>query len=682
MTEFQRNNLDRETSPYLLQHKDNPVHWQAWSQAAIAEAERLGKPILLSVGYAACHWCHVMAHESFEDEATAAVMNAHFINIKVDREERPDIDAIYQSALALLGEQGGWPLTMFLNGRAEPFWGGTYFPPEPRFGRPAFVDVLHRVTEIYRDDPATIEKNRTALIQALHDRARPSAGDTAPPVVSDALLNQIAERLLREIDTVHGGIGRAPKFPQTYLLELIWRAYLRTGDRRFRDGVMLTLDKMCQGGIYDHLGGGFARYATDDAWLVPHFEKMLYDNALLLDLLATIDASEKNPLYEARVAETADWILREMTTPEGGFAAAWDADSEGAEGKYYVWNETEIDQTLGADSALFKATYDVTADGNWEDHTILNRSSGLKLGTEDEEAVLARLRALLKAHRDKRIKPGFDDKILADWNGLAIAALASAGVQYNRADWIEAARRAFDFITTAMRRADGGLHHSWRLNQAKHFALLDDYAAMSRAALRLFEISGETRYLKSAQDWTAYLDKYFWDAIHGGYFFTGSDGETLITRTRHASDNAVPSGNGMMLEVLMKLFLLTGEDGYRQKAEALQNAFAPELARNFFPLGTYLNAAERALNPVSVAIIGPLAQDGTKALVRTAMAVRSVYATLHPLAPEQRFPKHHPAQGKQMIGGQATAYVCRGPTCSMPVTTANALEALLRSNAS
>src|SRR5437763_11353817 len=370
-SEIDRNRLGQETSPYLLQHKDNPVHWQPWGPEALQAAEADDKPILLSIGYAACHWCHVMAHESFENPEIAAVMNRDFINIKVDREERPDLDAIYQHALALMGEQGGWPLTMFLTPEGEPFGGGTYFPPEPRWGRPGFPQVLQSLAAAYRDKNDAISTNVAALREALQRLGRPEPGEGV--AVTPALLDRVAERLLREVDPIHGGIGTAPKFPQCGIFELLWRAWKRTGTTAYRDAVLRTLTTICQGGIYDHLGGGFARYATDARWLVPHFEKMLYDNAELIDLLTLVWQETRDPLYAHRVAETMGWLQREMTGPEGGFYSSLDADSGHEEGKFYVWSEAEIDAVLGDRAALFKQFYDVTSPGNWEGHTILNR---------------------------------------------------------------------------------------------------------------------------------------------------------------------------------------------------------------------------------------------------------------------------------------------------------------------
>ncbi len=436
------NRLAAATSPYLLQHKHNPVDWWQWGPEALAEAKRSNRPIMLSVGYAACHWCHVMAHESFEDEQTAKVMNELFVNIKVDREERPDIDQIYMNALHLLGEQGGWPLTMFLTPQAEPVWGGTYFPKESRFGRPAFTDILREVARLFREEPQKIEQNRVALLARLADKARPAGKVTIGLKELDGAAQQIGNMF----DPVNGGLRGAPKFPQPAILEMLWRAGLRSGDARFFETVEHSLERMCEGGIYDHLGGGFSRYSVDERWLVPHFEKMLYDNAQLLELLALAFQHSGKALFAQRARETVGWLKREMTTPEGAFAASLDADSEGEEGKFYVWSLTEIEQALGSDAADFAAQYDVTAEGNFEGHNILNRlkhlprsmaetgqtGPGLERSKEDA-AKFSMLRGKLLEIREKRVRPGLDDKVLADWNGLMIAALVNAGIMLERA---------------------------------------------------------------------------------------------------------------------------------------------------------------------------------------------------------------------------------------------------------
>ncbi len=672
------NRLGEETSPYLLQHKTNPVHWRAWGEAALAEAQSLDRPILLSVGYAACHWCHVMAHESFENPEIASLMNELFVNIKVDREERPDIDSIYQSALALLGQQGGWPLTMFLTPKGEPFWGGTYFPPAERWGRPGFPQVLETIAGIYRDEPDKVTKNVAALKGALAAMAQPKpAGE-----ISLEITDRIADRLLQELDQRHGGIGGAPKFPQSAILELFWRGWKRTGKQPLRDAVLLTLARMAQGGIYDHLGGGFARYAVDAEWLVPHFEKMLYDNALLLEIYTLVWQETKEPLFEARIRETVAWVLAEMRAAPGpsghrGFAASLDADSEHEEGKFYVWNEAEIDALLGPDAAFFKQRYDVRPEGNWEQKTILNRSAAPRLGSAEEEAKLASLRGKLLKARAKRIRPGWDDKALADWNGLMIAALAGAAMAFGEKSWLDAAADAFAFVAADMTE-NGRLRHSFRDGRLKHPATLDDYANNAKAALALFAATSEPGYLAQAERWVAILDRHYWDGAGGGYFFTADDTADLIHRTKHAQDNAVPPGNATMVGALTRLYLLTGKDAYRERAEALVAAFAGELERNFFPLASLLSQNELMQGALQVVLVGDPASPDLAAL-RQVLADRSLpNLVLQQIRPGATLPPGHPAAGKAAVDGKATAFVCRGQTCSLPITDAAGLGRALQ----
>jgi uncharacterized protein YyaL (SSP411 family) len=655
------NQLGRETSPYLLQHKDNPVHWWAWSKAALAEAEAQNKPILLSIGYAACHWCHVMAHESFENPDIAALMNRLYVSIKVDREERPDLDAIYQQALMLLGEQGGWPLTMFLTPRGEPFWGGTYFPPAARWGRPGFPEVLQGIARIHELEPTKVTGNVAALAQGLAKLSQPQPAGS----VTSTDLDPLVERFVRAIDHRYGGIGQAPKFPHCSILALIWRRAQRQGHRQWRDAVLLSLDAMCQGGIYDHLGGGFARYSTDERWLVPHFEKMLYDNAQLIELLTEAWLGTGEPLYRRRIEETIAWLLREMDAPEGGFAATFDADSEHEEGKFYVWSEAEVDQLLGAESVLFKTHYDVTPEGNWEGKTILNRLAAPMLPDPETEARLTECRKILFQTRTARVPPDRDDKVLADWNGLAIAALTQAAMVFDRADWLDAAETAFDFVASRMTTGDSRLHHSWRGGRV-HPGTLDDYANMARAALFLYQATDKYTYLSVALSWTAVLARHFAGA-DGAYYFTADDTETLITRTRTAADTAVPAGNGTMIEVLARLFFLTGEAAYRDHAEQLIAAFSGELDRNFFPLSTYLLGVDYLAEATQLAIVGDPATPRTASLLKIARKAGMASICLQRVAPGTALPPGHPAHGK--IGsGDAAAYLCRNQTCSLPIT--------------
>jgi uncharacterized protein YyaL (SSP411 family) len=668
-----RNRLSEETSPYLLQHRDNPVHWQPWSETTLAAAKAADKPILLSIGYAACHWCHVMAHESFEDPAIAARMNELFVNIKVDREERPDLDQVYQHALALMGEQGGWPLTMFLTPDGEPFWGGTYFPPEPRWGRPGFRQILDAISQAYRAKSEDVGKNVGVLRTALQQLGRPQAGGA----IARRQLDPIAERLLRETDQINGGIGTAPKFPQCGSFELLWRAWRRTRQPPFRDAVIKALAAMCQGGIYDHLGGGFARYSTDARWLVPHFEKMLYDNAELVDLMTLVWQETKSPLYRQRIDETLGWVKREMLTPGGGFASSLDADSEHEEGKFYVWSEAEIDAVLGERAAVFKRFYDVTQEGNWEGHTILNRIASPALADDATEQELAQCRALLLQARASRVRPGWDDKVLADWNGLMIAAMAAAGNVFERPEWIATARHAFDFIRREMTAADGRLLHSWRAGRAQHPASVDDYANLCRAALALHEAGGDDSLIDQTEQWIAILDRHYRDPAGGGYFFSADDTPTLITRAKTAADAATPAGNGTLVGVMTRLAVLTGNDDYRRRAEAIVATFSGELERNFFPLATLLNNAELLAEPVQVVLVGGTAEPGFAALRRAVYAVSLPNRIVATLSPGRQLPADHPAHGKGLVDGRPAAYVCIGPVCSLPLTEPEKLIAHL-----
>ena len=659
------NLLRHETSPYLIQHRENPVHWMPWGEAAFERARTENKPILLSIGYAACHWCHVMAHESFEDATTAALLNDLMVNIKVDREERPDVDTIYQAALAMLGEHGGWPLTMFLTPDREPFWGGTYFPPTARYGRPGFADVVRAVAESYRAEPDRVQQNVAALRDGLAQLSRPLGGDG----ITTASTDQVAERLAAEVDTFRGGIKGAPKFPQPGIFEQLWRAWRRTGNETFKSAVLTTLDNICQGGIYDHLGGGFARYSVDEMWLAPHFEKMLYDNAELIALLTLVWQETKSPLYAERVAQTVEWLTREMITPEGGFASSLDADSEGEEGKFYVWDEAEIEQILGPDSSTFKQVYGVSADGNWEGRNILNRLRSVEFLDADTETALRTDRARLLEIRALRIRPGKDDKVLADWNGLMIAGLAFAGQTFGRHEWTAVARRAYTFVKSEMAAEENRLHHSWRDGQARHPATLDDYANMSRAALALHEATQEIAFLADAETWAAVIEEEFGDP-DGAYFFTAKDTPFLIQRTKTANDSAIPSGNGTLVGVLARLHHLTGKDEYRARADEIVRTFSGEIARNFFPLATLINNNELLEAPLQIVLIGEADAADTQALLGVIHQTSLPNRLLTVLPGPEPLPAAHPAAGKTMIDGGATVYICRGPVCGPPVDTA------------
>ncbi len=673
------NRLDTETSPYLLQHKGNPVHWWAWGEEALAEAKRTGKPILLSVGYAACHWCHVMAHESFEDETTADVMNELYVNIKVDREERPDIDAIYMAALHTLGEQGGWPLTMFLSPDAEPFWGGTYFPKDERYGKPSFVRVLREVARIHRNEPARVAQNSSAILERL----RASAPSEQAPRIGEAALRDLAARAATLVDPVHGGMEGAPKFPQYSFFWFLWRTGIRYDLENARVAAQTTLDHICQGGIYDHLAGGFSRYSVDERWLVPHFEKMLYDNALLIDLMTEVWKQTGSPLLEQRIAETIGFVLSDMAAPEGGFAASWDADSEGEEGKFYLWSRSEIDQVLGAeDAALFATHYDVTAAGNFEGHNILNRLGSLRLAAGEIEARLASMRARLRQHRAKRIPPGYDDKVLADWNGLMIAALAKASTAFEQPRWLSAALGAYKLVVGRMQKG-GRLIHSYRAGEGKAPATASDYANMIGAAIALHEATGEAGYVADARRWAGVLDRHYWLDDRGGYAFTADDTASLIVRTRTAHDDATPNANGVMVSNLVKLQMLTGEASYEDRAKATLEAFAPELARGPLACTGLMTGLIDLESPQQLVIVRGAA-SGLGPLERAARTLALPGALVQVIDDPALIAPSSAAAGKKAIGGKTTAYLCVGRTCSSPMTEAHELaetaRALRRAN--
>jgi len=660
------NRLARETSPYLLQHKDNPVQWWAWGPDALAEAKRNNRPILLSVGYAACHWCHVMAHESFEDAATAEVMNELFVNIKVDREERPDIDQIYMAALHHLGEQGGWPLTMFLTPAGEPIWGGTYFPKTSRYSRPAFVDVLREVARLFREEPEKIEQNRAALMDALAARARKPGMVT----IGAAELDNSARQLGGLIDPVNGGTRGAPKFPQAALFELLWRAALRTGEVRYFAAVDITLHHICEGGIYDHLGGGFSRYSVDERWLVPHFEKMLYDNAQLLELLAIAHLRLGKPLYRQRAGEIVGWLKREMTTEDGAFCASLDADSEGEEGKFYVWPYQGVIDALGAeDGNFFARFYDVTPQGNFEGHNILNRLKAPPTSDADE-AQLAALRAKLLTVRATRVRPGLDDKVLADWNGLMIAALADASLMLAEPSWLGLARSAFDFVAREMTRGDR-VGHSWRAGQLKFPGLASDYAAMIRAALALHEATGKQVYLDQALIWQHALDRDYADADRGTYYLTAADAEGLVIRPASTADEATPNHNAVAAQNLIRLALLAGDDTWRDKADRLIAAIAPETVENLYMHMAILNAIDLRLRSAEIVVTGE--GERADALLAAARALPPLDRIVLRAAFAEALPPNHPALAQVRATAEQQAFVCIGETCSLPVTDPSGL---------
>jgi hypothetical protein len=660
------NRLAGSTSPYLLQHAGNPVHWRPWGPEALAEAKSRDRPILLSVGYAACHWCHVMAHESFEDPAVAARMNALFVNVKVDREERPDVDALYMAALHAMGEQGGWPMTMFLTPDGAPFFGGTYWPPTSRWGRPSFAQVLDAVDAAWRDKRAALGEQSAGLVAHLAELAAPPAGAELAP----GDLARAAAALTRILDPLHGGLSGAPKFPNAPIFRFLWSESFRAGAPALRGAVRHLLDALSAGGIYDHLGGGFARYSTDGEWRVPHFEKMLYDNAQILELLALASAAAPTPVYAERARETFAWLMREMRAGDA-FAASLDADSEGEEGRFYVWTADEIDAVLGADAAEFAAAYDVRPEGNWEGRNVLRRLA--RRGDAATEARLAASRARLFAEREKRVRPGRDDKILADWNGLTIAALARASAAFDAPDFLAAAEAAFAFVAANLRDANGGLLHAWRDGRAGAAGMLDDYAAMARAALALFEATGTPAYLERAEAWADEALRRFGDG-GGGFFMTADGGDRLIVRPRPPHDGAAPSGASLIVEVFARLHHIGLEPRWREAAErAARRHAGTESAQVQTPL--VLAAIDLLERGGEVVVEGRRDDPRAIALARAALAAADPTVVTLRLDPAL-WPAGAPG-GRPPLPAQPAAMLCRGQVCSLPVADVAALRTLL-----
>ncbi len=662
------NRLADTASPYLLQHKDNPVDWWPWGEAAFAEAKRTGKPVLLSVGYAACHWCHVMAHESFEDPATAAVMNELFVNIKVDREERPDVDQVYMAALHALGQQGGWPLTMFLTADGEPVWGGTYFPPEQRFGRPAFRDVLAQVADVFRTEPDRIRQNRQALVAHLQSQ-RPPRGKGG---LGRAELDEAAARILRIMDPVRGGIGGAPKFPNAPVLELLWRGAARGGGAAMRESVLTALRQMARGGIHDHVGGGFARYSVDHRWLVPHFEKMLYDNAQLLELLSLAWQATGEPIFERAATGIVDWLSREMVLPGGAFAASLDADSEGEEGRFYVWTPEQVsDALLPEEAALVLRLYDISPGGNWEGVSIPNRLSGV-VGTDEEEAALPGLLAKLRLAREQRVRPGLDDKVLADWNGLMIAALVRAAVIFGRPDWLALAQRAFRFVAETMSRGDR-LGHAWREGRLVFPGFASDNGAMARAAVTLAEATGDRTYLDLAGRWLRAADRDYADPHGTGYATTAADAGGLPVRPHPTGDDAMPNANALLAEAWLGLGILGGDEAARQRADSLLAGLSAAMASNAAGHAALMNVLDRRLHGAEIVIVGE--GEAADDLAGEALLVPFPFRSVLRAATPGDLPTGHPV--RNAAGVDAAAFICRGDTCSRPVREPDALWASL-----
>ncbi|HUO51863.1 MAG TPA: thioredoxin domain-containing protein [Gemmatimonadaceae bacterium] len=662
------NHLARSTSPYLLQHADNPVDWHPWGPDALARARADDKPILLSIGYAACHWCHVMAHESFEDPAIAALMNERFVNIKVDREERPDLDAIYMTAVQAMTGQGGWPMTVFLTPGGVPFYGGTYFPPADRHGMPGFPRVLRSVSDAWRERRGDVEST-TARVRELYAHAADAAAATGP--LTTATLDRAWTGIAERYDERHGGFLGAPKFPPTMALDAALRRWARTGDAHARAIAHRSFAAMARGGIYDQLGGGLHRYAVDDVWLVPHFEKMLYDNALLARLGVHLFQATGDALPRRIAEETIDWAAREMLSPEGGFYSSLDADSEGHEGKFYVWSAGEFDALAGAAAPEMRAYWGVTAAGNFEGANILH----VTREGEPPDALPA-VRAALLAVRDKRVRPARDEKVLTAWNGLMLRAIADAARILGRADYAALALRNAEFLWMHLVR-DG---RAMRVRTAGVTAIggfLDDQAALALALLAVYELTLDPSWLDRARLLAARMDEWFWDEGARAYFDTARDAEALITRPREVTDNAVPAGTSLAVELLLRLAEFDMDDARRARAAWVLETLAEPMARFGPAFGHLIGAAELAIDgAVEIAIAGDPRREDARALIDE-VALHYLPNAVLAAGDAGAAARIRLLAGRAMTGGRATAYVCRRFVCDAPVTSRAELGAQL-----
>jgi uncharacterized protein YyaL (SSP411 family) len=684
------NHLAHETSPYLKQHAHNPVDWYPWGPEALARAKELDRPIFLSIGYSACHWCHVMEHESFEDPQIGRLLNEHLVSIKVDREERPDIDQIYMDFVVRSNGHGGWPMSVFLTPDLKPFHGGTYYPPDDRYGgqMPSFRRLLEAIISAWRDRQGEVLRSAEQVTQLLREggRLEPLEGRLDAELIRNA-----AHGLSRAFDARHGGFGQAPKFPHPMEIRLLLRAWKRFGDGDALNMARVTLDHMAHGGIYDHLGGGFHRYSTDARWLVPHFEKMLYDNALLTSAYLEAFQATGEPHYREIAEETLAYVRREMTSPEGPFFSTQDADSEGVEGKYFVWTLTEVEATLGKELAeVFSYVYDVTFEGNWEGHNILHRTKTyeqdarmLQKPLEELRRQLADARRRLFEVRSRRVPPARDEKVLTAWNGLMIAAFAQAAQALDDAGYATAAARAADFILHTMRAPDGRLLRTWSAGSpAKLNAYVEDYAYLIDALVSLYEATFESRWIEAALDLKRVMLDQFWDASEGGFHFTGRDHEALITRPKDLLDNATPSGNAMATTALLRLAKLTGRRDLFEKAEATLRLCRGLIAERPLGCGQMLSALDFYIGPVQeFAIVGDPAIDETRQAVHL---IRSGFRPNKVVALKQSDDPTTEAVLPLLAGKKAeagvTTYICQNFACQSPLRGVQALAQALDSD--
>jgi len=663
------NRLAQETSPYLRQHQDNPVDWYPWGEEAFARARAEDKPIFLSVGYSSCHWCHVMAHESFEDAATAELMNRLFVNVKVDREERPDVDAVYMQAVQAMTGRGGWPMSVWLTPDGRPFYGGTYYPDEDRHGMPAFRRVCEAIAQAWDERRADLLQQAGRLTEAIDSRLPRPHTDAE---LSSALLASAYERVRAQYEPRYGGFGRAPKFPQAMTLDFLVRTYVRNGSEETREMVTTTLDAMAAGGMYDQLGGGFARYSTDDYWLVPHFEKMLYDNALLTRAYLHGHMVTGEVRYRRIVEETVEYVLRDMRHTDGGFFSAEDADSEGVEGKFYLWQLDEIRAVAGGDADEVVRYYGVTEAGNFLDPHTGYRGNILHVvdRTAEPPEAVRRARPRLLAHRARRVRPGLDDKVLLGWNALFLDALTEAAAAFERDDWMQAARANARFLLSELRRPDGRLLRSWR---APYLAYAEDYAALTEALVTLAE-RDDVAWLVEACRVADALIETFVDADEGGFFTTGDDAEQLVVRPKDLFDDATPSANSLAANAFLRLAVLTGDRRYEDHARAVVRLVAPVASEHPTSFAYALGAIERIVAPgPEIAIVGPPDDPRARALRRAVMQrVVPASVMLHAPGPTSASPL---LADKTLRDGAPAAYVCEHYVCREPVTTPEALTA-------
>jgi uncharacterized protein YyaL (SSP411 family) len=669
--------LADQSSPYLLAHTDNLVDWHPWGPEALALAQEQNKPIFLSIGYSACHWCRVMSQESFADAQTAQRLNDNFVCILVDREERPDVDQVYQAAANLMGHSGGWPLSMFLTPQRVPFLAGTYFPKEERAGQaPPFSRILDEVLRTITTDPdqvATVSERVQSELNNLWRR------DMRGPIGNDTL-DSAAVRTAQRFDIFFGGIiAQQPKFPSVTHLDLLMRGYLRTGMSQFLQVAANSMDNMLLGGLWDHVGGGFFRYAQDERWQVPNFEKTLVDNALMLHMVTLFWQQNRNKLCTARLAELVEFILRDMRS-EKAFATSIDSQTDGDEGKYYLWSEPEVDAALmGTFVAKFKAVYNVTREGMFGGKSVLQRlnSSAPFPQSDADEALLVTQRGLMLRARGNRVPPKRNDAILTDWNGMMIAALANAGGAMQNNTWIQAAIEAFDFVCKTLGDGDR-LFHSWAGGKRGAPGFADDYAQMSVAAIALFEATGEKRYLERAKAWTRVMNEHFWDADHGGYCYTSNEAAPLIVRSRMIFDQPMPSSNAQMIKVLSCLNMATGDTNYADRINQLVGAFAGESGRVFISMPSYFAGLEFAVSSLQLAVVGPPSNAKTHELVDAILGCALPNRFLMQVAGPEDFPDGHPLRARGMQNGQPTAYVVQRGQVSAPITNAVTLAQMLQ----